>query len=144
MKEDQKRFQQMMQANADDLLESLREVSGQQNPSSMQYTEEGASLGQALPRKRHATIDQPPNRRQNKSMSQYMVENSRFGMGQQPDQFYPPGMQAGFAGFSDSMGGHQSYGNQYFPSLDASGVPFSLNPFETEVGYNYQYSLKPS
>ena len=53
-------------------------------------------------------------------------------------------MQAGFGGYSDNMGGNQSYGNQFFPSLDSTGVPFSLNPFESEIGYNYHYSLKPS
>lgn len=132
-----------MQANADGLLESLREVSDQQANSTIQYDEPILVDGHV--RKRHATLDQAGNRRHaNKSMSQYMVDNSRFGMGQQADHFYPPGMQAGFGGYSDAMGGHPSYGHQYFPSLDASGVPFSLNPFDSEVGYNYQYSLKPS
>ena len=35
-----------------------------------------------------------------------MADNTRFGMGQNPDNFSPPGMQAGFGGYSQNIGGH--------------------------------------
>lgn len=65
-------------------------------------------------------------------------------MAQQPDQFFPPGMQAGFGGYGDNMGGHLSYGNQYFPTLDSSSVPFNMNPFDSEFCQNNRNSLQPS
>lgn len=51
-----------------------------------------------------------------------MVDNSRFAMGYQSDNIYPPGMYAGYGGFSDGVeGNNQTPGGQFFPSID-SGI----------------------
>ena len=43
-------------------------------------------------------------------MSHAMVDNSRFAMGYQSDNFYPPGMYAGYGGFSQGMDENQTLG----------------------------------
>ena len=68
----------------------------------MMYDE--GNIGPPIPGKqRHYQSNESQSterKRRKKTMSHAMVENSRFAMGYQSDNFYPPGMYAGYNGFS--------------------------------------------
>ena len=75
----------MMQVNADGLLESLKEASG---TNAVPAYDDSSALGASRPRRRRGpsqSTESPRSaerRRRAKTMSQVMVDHSRFGMGQ--------------------------------------------------------------